>query len=190
MWQRLQRFLRCLLVGVAISIPAASRTADLLPGSPDKRFTVTVNEEIRITDAETRDILNLAPVNGAKKVAAFWAPKSDKVLFATVNGNGFTLFAAQIRGKSLAKLTVQDPNDKFYSEVQDALGIKFGNGAGFYHVYAEQLLGITWDGPLAKAQEQWSVAENLGEETKTFRFEADYVFEEADVKISEIKLER
>jgi hypothetical protein len=43
---------------------------------------------------------------------------------------------------------------------------------------------------LAKAQEQWSLAENLGEETKTFRFEAAYVFEGAEVKISEIKLER
>jgi hypothetical protein len=138
---------------------------------------VTANQEIRITDVEMRDILDLAPINGAKKVSAFWAPESDKVLFATVNGNGFTLFAAQIRGKSMIKLTVQDPGDQFYNQVQDALGIKFGNGTGFYHVYEEQVLGITWDGPRAKAQEQWSAAENLGEETKTFRFGADYVFQ-------------
>jgi hypothetical protein len=151
---------------------------------------VSVNEQIQITDAGTREILDLAPVNGARKISAFWAPRSDKVLFSTVNGHGFTLFAAQIRGKNLAKLAVPDPGEQLYNQVQDALGIKFGNEQGSYRVYEENLLGITWDGSLAKAQEQWSVTENLGEETKSFKFEADYVFEEAEIKLAEIRLER
>jgi hypothetical protein len=95
-----------------------------LPSSPNGRFSVmTVDDEIEITDKETRATLVLATLDGGSDVKVFWAPTSDRVLLSVQHGRGFELFGAQLqsRGLGLTKATIPDPGEPLDKLIEDKL---------------------------------------------------------------------
>src|SRR5689334_5283040 len=126
----------------AISLTTRIVTAGVLSSSPNERFSVvTVDNQIEITDKETRASLALAPLDGGHDVKAYWAPGSDKLLSSVAHGNGFALFGAQLQGRGLMTVSVQDPGDALYNLIHDKLDIKIGTGEpeeNYYTVKSEE----------------------------------------------------
>jgi hypothetical protein len=178
----------------------ASTTLTLAGGelgsSPDQRFSATANDQIEITDRETRASLALGPVDGGQNVQVWFADQSDKVLSSVTHKDGFALFGAQLQDRGLAKIAVPDPGADLYNLIEKKLGIKVDarcTDPSCYKVGGEKLLDVTWDGEQAKGEgkatvkEEWSLFQNTGEDVKTFLFSVTYSFEKNRIKISDIE---
>jgi hypothetical protein len=167
---------------------AGSTGAEQALMSPDHRFTINTNKGISLVDNGTKQVLSFATAEGTGNVRAFWnTVRADRVILSKQERNGFRLFGALAKGDELRKVNVPDPGAELYDLMERNLQIKIGNGKGTYRVYSEELQGVTWTGLSATAHELWSLAENLGEGKKTFKFDVTYEFGENGVRISNIR---
>jgi hypothetical protein len=131
--------------------------------------------------------MSIASIAGNDGVEASWAPKSNMVISAVEQRNGFQLIGARVAGRAVKKVNIPDPGDDLYDKMEQVLKIKVGNGG--YRVSGERLLDVNWDASLAKVVEEWSLVNPLDADEKPiqFKFEVDYLFEDSGAKISEIR---
>jgi hypothetical protein len=184
-----ERLSLALIAAAILATPIA--TAQVLSSSPNGRFSVeTTDNQIEITDKETRTSLALAALDGSHDVKVFWAPTSDRLLSSVAHGNGFQLFGARLEGRNLTSVSVQDPGEALYNLIHDKLDIRVGTGEpeeNYYTVKSEQLLGVNWSEGKATAEELWTLFQNGGDDIKKFKFDVIYVFGEKRAEITDIQ---